>query len=429
MRNFAKHFVAFLGVCLSLAGFLWLMEFLTVDDSSSFRRFTMHDYYEQDHIDTLFLGSSQALFSVDPGIMDEQLGKNTFILGTTSQRLDTSYMLLKDCIERYHPDHVYVYLGYRQGKYTREKYSDLSNIYPATDYMKPTMNRLQYLLNVSGPDHYANTFLRGHRDWQNIFNPAVVSKVLKTKLSGSYREYDYKDARTREVWYAGKGHSAGKVNIEEGAMLSTFAAEVDTSLLTDAWKKNILKIIDFCRGKGIVVTFFAPPLSSCLLTAQGNYDEFIGFVKDFLADEDAEYLDFSLLREEYWPDTTAYYQDDTHLNQTGAEHFSRIFADYINGKVTEEELFCDSVAEKIASAEPAFYGIFSDKDAYRLVANRDEGMLFKVQLEKADGSTEELQDYDENRLISLPEGTEGTLHVMAKYTEQPSYECDVRIKL
>ena len=426
MKNVIRHVIAFLAVLLCTLGFIRLARYMAVNDSHSVRRLTINEYYDQDNIDILFAGSSQVFNSIDTQILDEKLGKNTYALGTSSQRLNLTRFLVKDAIGNNDLEHVYVYLGYKQGRYTRPKYSDLSNIYVATDYIRPSLDKYLFLMEVSEPDQYANNLMPARRGWTNLFDPEKVGKTLREKASEEYRSLDYDMVRTDTEYYAGKGHVAGTKVVEDGTMIASDGAEtLRLNRLTDCWKENVLSIIEICEKEGVALTFFAPPISSCLLAAWENYDEFIDYVNELISGHDVEFVDFSLLREEYWPDTSTLYLDDIHLNEEGSRLFSGILADYLAGDLAAEDIFYSSVEERLAASSPAFYGItirdLEDEEVpskeYRLIANRDTGMEFQVELYPENGQAEELQSFSDNRVLTLPADKKGTLRISMRLTD------------
>ncbi|MCI8417908.1 MAG: hypothetical protein HFI33_10535 [Lachnospiraceae bacterium] len=69
-------------------------------------------------------------------------------------------------------------------------------------------------------------------------------------------------------------------------------------------------------------------------------------VNNILKDTNVEYLDFNICKEKYIPNASELFKDVDHLNYEGAQIFSKVFLDYINGVVSKEELFYASFKEK-----------------------------------------------------------------------------------
>ena len=98
MRESINKIVAIIFVGISFIGIWQLLRYMIVDDTKSYTRLTLHEYYNQENIDVLFIGASLCYRSLDTQILDESLGMNTFNLGTSSQDMDASYYLIKDAI-------------------------------------------------------------------------------------------------------------------------------------------------------------------------------------------------------------------------------------------------------------------------------------------------------------------------------------------
>ena len=419
MRRFLYYAVAFAVICGVFFGFLKAADYAGVNDAESVRRYTFHDYYAQENIDVLFIGSSQAFFSVDCGIMDEKLEKNTFDMGSASQRLNLTSFLLKDAAKRYDLDHVYIYLGYRQAKYTSDKVGSTILSY-ISDGLRSMPDKLRLIIRYTEPDQYMNLLLPVRRNLKALFSPNTVMATLRVKSGDAYRNYDSAAFITGSETYGGKGHVMGNTSVEDGTLVSTFTPyPLKISAITDTWKSALQEIVEFCKAEDIDVTFFAPPLSSCVLLAMKDQDSFIREVRSMLEGTGFEYVDFSLLKEEYWPDTSTIFQDGLHLNQSGAEIFTKVFADYINGEIAEDEIFYGSVEERFKNLDPAFYGASVRETKrkgteYHLIGNPAEKIEYKVDLEPGDGQVIPLQDFDKNDCIYINDGTPGVLRVSAR---------------
>lgn len=53
-----------------------VLSYMLIDDLEDEVRYAMHEMYEQEEIETLFLGSSHVFCGYDPRVLDEILGEN-----------------------------------------------------------------------------------------------------------------------------------------------------------------------------------------------------------------------------------------------------------------------------------------------------------------------------------------------------------------
>ncbi|MCR5119912.1 MAG: hypothetical protein K6B44_09910 [Lachnospiraceae bacterium] len=392
------------------AGIWYGLRVLLTDDTGSYTRVTLHEFYSQDNIDVLFLGASHCYRGIAPEITDEKLGLNTFNMGSSYQRIDTTYLLMKEAVELYDIDHIYVELSYNVAKKHAEFESDLTDTYIVTDYMKPSLRKAAYLLERSGDGDYANSFLVARRNWKKIFEPGYIKELAEKKQSDAYKNYEYPD--NDEERYAGKGYVESDVEIPEGSFKNRPDEQtIKLEEIDPEWDKTVLDMIKFCEKHKVALTFFSTPLTSFRLLCYDNYDDFIDKVNGLIKESGSstvEYLDFSLMKEEYWPDTSTLFKDNRHLNAKGAELFSSIFADYINGRLTYDELFHKDIREKFASMEPGFYGTEyreNADDTYydcRLVINREEETKSFVTFISDEGEEIILKEFSSGTEFRIP---------------------------
>lgn len=137
-----------------------ILTYILIDNSEDEVRYAIEYLYEQENIETLFLGSSHVLFGYDPRILDEKLGENTYLATRPVQKIDGSYYLLKEVLKKNNIKKVYLDMYYRQYRDIPEERSDIQMeyIYCITDNRQNNWNRVEFLLNASGPERYLDGF-------------------------------------------------------------------------------------------------------------------------------------------------------------------------------------------------------------------------------------------------------------------------------
>ena len=134
--------------------------YLLVDDTQSYTRLMMHEFYNQKNIDILFVGSSHCYGALDPEITDELFQANTFNAGSSLQAQDASFALIREAVERYDVKHIYLEMYYLM--LANDNYQDreqLTGTYIISDYMRPSLNKVRFLLEASAPKYYINSFI------------------------------------------------------------------------------------------------------------------------------------------------------------------------------------------------------------------------------------------------------------------------------
>ncbi len=411
MKKISGRIVAVLAVTALILSGIHALNYILVDDSTSFTRLMMHEFYNQDNIDILCLGASHCFRGVIPSVVSEKTGKKVFDASSSLQEPDASYALLKEAIELYDIEEVYMEvsssIACRSIDYSKRK--NLTNVYLVSDYMRPLLNKLQLLLGASASRYYVNSFLPFRRYWNSILDFQYINSILEKKSSDIYRNYEYDYAKNERAWYVGDGYVAYSKVVEDHKFNKAIGYKhdiIDTEKISDDWKNNILSIIDYCNKHNVKITLYDTPISYYQLCVHGNYDTYINFVRDLIKGRDVEYVEFNLLKDEYFPYKQTNYMDGHHLNMYGAQDFSEFFADYLNGNIPDSAYY-ESVSEKLSDLAPDYYGIAFKKNkntnirTIRLISNAADYYEYKVEITKNDGDTHLLQDFDTNDELSF----------------------------
>ncbi len=404
------------GICFVLAfiacglGFHYLL----VDDTRSYTRLMMHEFYAQDNIDILFSGSSHCYGSLDPEITDPVFGANTFNSGSALQAQDASFALIREAVERYHVRQVFMEMYYfmMDNDEYRER-EQLTGTYIISDYMRPSLNKVRFLLEASAPKYYINSFLPSRRNWETLLHPSQIRTILEKKSSEEYRGYLPFDG------YQAKGFVVNDGIIENGLLLDTAGFDqIHTDQASPDWLKTIRGIIDYCEKKGVQLTLFSAPMTLFQTAGVGNYDEYIAFVNSLAAGTGVRYVDFNLCKEAYFDQTPDLFSDAGHMNREGAEKFSRVFAEYFTGQIADEDLFYDSMKEKIAAHGPDILGLsFLDSGdgtrKLKIVSTMEPGTYYSAVLFYPDGRSRQLLRKSADPFFEISEGEHGIIQIEA----------------
>ena len=411
------------------------LRYILNDDTASYTRITFHEMYEQDNIDVLFLGTSHCMHSFDPGLLDEMLGLNTFNGASSSQTLDGSLLILKEADKYNDIKHVYLDLFYNSAYDVHKERAQMTNIYIVSDYLKPSINKVAFLLKASGSEHYANSFIVARRNWKKLFEPTYIYELLSKKMTAGYRNYGYESVKHEKSAYKGKGYIENLPSVKGWNFFDTWGfMPASPDSFSEDYRNDLLSIIRYCREQGIELTLVSAPTSDFCLTAAGDYDEYIKWVRDIADENDIDYYDFNLCREEYFPSTSETFIDPVHLNQKGAGILAGTFAALYDKEVYPDEVFYDSYNEKIKSLPPTVFGVsfmneYTDKNEVRrncrITTNHPENLEYRI-YKSADGSKEELiRDYSPDTLFTLDPSLHGK--IMIEYKERGSSDKTSRI--
>ncbi|NBH28803.1 hypothetical protein D3Z60_24490 [Lachnospiraceae bacterium] len=425
MRESINKIIAIIFVGISFIGIWQLLRYMIVDDTKSYTRLTLHEYYNQENIDVLFIGASLCYRSLDTQILDESLGMNTFNLGTSSQDMDASYYLIKDAIKRYNVRHIYLELSPVIALHTNNsdrELTDMTGTYIVSDYMKPSISKAQYLLEASKPDYYINSFLLARRNWEKLFDFEYVGSLLETKSSTTYKNFEYGYSQNETEYYAGKGYVANTSRILDNSFYDPYGFKsFRIEGISKDWYKYLNKILKLCDKSKVEITLFCAPLSVHMLASYGDeYDKYHDLIEQMAEDKGKKFWDFNLCKETYFPIESNLYKDSTHLNMYGAEYFSKLMSDIIRGKVIYENICYNSVSEKLNNIKPMVCGITYNSEYKKIIATHKDLFEYRIYVIPNEGNAYLIQDFDFNNEFRINFKEHGTISITARFIKVPS---------
>lgn len=432
-----KLWVSIVVFCILFVGCNKFFQYILIDDTASYTRLTFHEMYEQENIDVLFVGSSHCYRSFIPEILDEELGMNTFNCGTSSQYLDGSNMVIREAARNNDIKHIYLEIYFNAAFSVNKERTDLTQTYIISDYLRPSLDKVQYLLNASTKEYYSNSFFRARRNWNRFFDADYIKDLILKKGTDAYKDYEYTYASQETEWYAGKGYVANNQKVDNwNYFLDDAWVDADFAKISGDWLQALEDIIDFCDKKEIALTLVAAPMPNYLLAGIGNYDEYIRRVQDIIAGTDIRFYDFNLCKEEYFPNTSSLFKDKDHLNCYGAETFSRLFANFINGKIPEDELFYSSYEEKLGHLSPTVFGVvYHDEEddkgkitrKCQIVSTRNDSLEYKITLIPQEGEPYLLQGFSDNKSFTVSPEENGVIDITYRLGNLPEETQEVQV--
>lgn len=372
VRSFILRFRRIVLFAMVSAAIASVMNYLYVDDTDEFSRAMLYELYsEQENIDRLYLGSSHVFCGIDPFVLDRVNGENNFNLATGNQQLITSYYLLREVDKKHDIGHVYLdlyYLCITQGMGNFHDYHMIPHSWNVLNQMKPSFNKLSYILNLSEPKYYYLSFLPFARYKEQLFQLDYVQDILEKKAAQTWKEHEYYHIRKMEdqkfvMKNAGKGfvsnfgvpETGGFYDIEQGIPLPE-------NPITEESLEYLEKIVDYCREKEIALTWIVCPVSDFQMMGNGAYDNFGKQINSLAVQYNVPYYDFNLCKKEYLDlSSNQYWADKGHLNSMGAEVFTEFLGRFLQAEEQEERTYAacfhDSYQEKMAAAPEEIFGL------------------------------------------------------------------------
>lgn len=413
--TYGKIIIATFCIGALFVGTWKILRFLVIDDTTSYTRVMMHEFYNQDNIDVLFSGASLCYRAFDINVLDNELGLNTFNAGSSSQDLDATYILIKEAINEYDLKDIYLELSPIMAlniDIEERNSNNLTGTYIISDYLRTSFSKIRFLLTAMQPESYVNGFLVARRNWEKVFDGEYVSDLVKKKQSKEYKTFSYENLNSENEYYVGKGYIACETQIEEHYFYDNYGYEpLDINKINSEWFDYLTKIIVLCKKNDVDITLICSPLSSHLLTSLENYDEYSNMVKQIALEEGVDFYDFNLCKEQFFKNKSEYYMDSAHLNKYGAEAFSKLLADVITGNLNYSEICYNSVGEKLEEIGPAVSGITYDSNDMRVVANQSDCYEFMITQVSKEGEVHVIQNYSSYKSFSVNREEHGTIKI------------------
>ena len=354
------------------------LDYLYVPPDSSWMdhwyRILFNSYYDQEHIDNLFVGTSHVHNGVDPYLLDGINGQNNFNMSSPGLRWCDSYYLLKQACEDHDLKHVYLECYYvnlienpvwedKTGTYEyvdpMDKEDRITGSWQITYNMRPSLNReaIRYYSAKNGKLVESILPFTRYRMYMTDWDRTI--SIMSYKEDRAYlQERDYiipsMTDGDDELAHLGKGclrdgvrtlYDNNKIYEPEAYIASGYGA---------GSIKFLRKSIEYCQAKGVDVTLFVVPEYDLQTISAGDYDAFISDMRSLVGEYGIEYYDFNLIKSEYMDtEYEKYYADLGHLNARGAKAFAPVLWDVLSSSHEENAgKFYDSYADKLAAQEP-----------------------------------------------------------------------------
>lgn len=379
------------------------LDYVLSDDSESYSRITLHELYGQENVDSIFLGPSHVYSGLDPAITDEAWGENTFNSSTPSQRINTSYALLKEAYRTADIDTCYLEISIRGVKRGLRQREMVPEVYNVSDYMKWSWNKVSYLLNAVQPEDYIHAFCRARRNWKSIYSLSTMKETVSKKSQDDYQNYVPVEKKTS--YYAGKGfvYYSKEFNNADTSTRKPYEGPI-----TEEFQCYFQKIVQYCQENEIELVCFSVPFTEYTMESIGNYDEYYLQAKELCEKYGVSYYDFNLANPSILDIQDSDFRDAHHLNGAGAEKFTKVFADFFAGKIEKEELFYGSYAEKREHLPKRFIGVILKRTKskeickIRPITTKEDDYEYEVYYQDENGEYILLQEKSPNLKIELP---------------------------
>lgn len=267
-------------------------------------------------LDTLVIGSSHALRSIKPTVLNEKLNTKAYNLSSPLMSMYGRYVMLEKEINRNPIKTVYLEISYNALTLDRKTLGLEGDLYVLGRFDN-VFERINFFTNAFTPDEY-----------KKVLSDVIVRSKNSFFTHNTIKQYE----------------TFGYLPVpSNNQLLSDETKEKikNTNSLDTKIKEESLnyfdKIIKLCKRNNIRVILVVTPVTEKMILEYNNLDDIFSQYIDLAKEYNCEYYDFNLdkNRVKLYSEETSFY-DDTHMSDSGAEVFSNRLTEIIK-KVDEKK--------------------------------------------------------------------------------------------
>lgn len=275
-------------------------------------------YYYQDYkvrtslsgkLDTLVIGSSHALRSIKPTVLNEKLNTKAYNLSSPLMSMYGRYVMLEKEINRNPIKTVYLEISYNALTLDRKTLGLEGDLYVLGRFDN-VFERINFFTNAFPPDEYRKVLSDIIVRSKNSFS--IHNTIEQYKTFGYLSMPSNNQLLSDEV----------KEKVKNTKVLDTKIKEESLNYFD--------KIIKLCKNNDIRVIFVVTPVTERMILEYSNLDDIFSQYIDLSKEYNCEYYDFNLdkHRKKLYSEESSFY-DNTHMSDSGAEIFSNRLTEII----------------------------------------------------------------------------------------------------
>lgn len=275
-------------------------------------------YYYQDYkvrtslsgkLDTLVIGSSHALRSIKPTVLNEKLNTKAYNLSSPLMSMYGRYVMLEKEINRNPIKTVYLEISYNALTLDRKTLGLEGDLYVLGRFDN-VFERINFFTNAFTPDEYRKVLSDIIVRSKNSFS--IHNTIEQYKTFGYLSMPSNNQLLSDEV----------KEKVKNTKVLDTKIKEESLNYFD--------KIIKLCKENDIRVILVVTPVTERMIFEYSNLDDIFSQYIDLAKEYNCEYYDFNLdkHRKKLYSEESSFY-DNTHMSDSGAEIFSNRLTEII----------------------------------------------------------------------------------------------------
>lgn len=332
MKRNSLQFLISLCVLNVLLNFL----FVPVDGASD----TMwSQYYEEEKLDTIFVGSSISATTFDPQIFNDVLGVKSFNMGTPAQAISQSIDALEVAFEEHEIQTVVMSVGFFSFQVEPIEAAEMSFAMGRANGkggLAGTVESVRYLMSeeVVATKKSINYFF----PWSYNSVTTSINEIYKNVLDKTKVIVGNSD-KENEIYRNGKGYRPYMEEINLDVIwtensLFYYSGNLEAKTITE-----FEELLELCDRNGVdLVVVNTPHPVHDVVTCYTIYEDMEEAIEGICRKHNVEYYNFSLAKPELFDNKPEYFHDCEHLNYQGSQVFSKMFCDFLQKRQCGEDI-------------------------------------------------------------------------------------------
>lgn len=256
---------------------------------------------EDNTLDVMIYGSSRAWKGCDTTVMADEYGLSAYNYGCNWQAINTTALFLQDSLLTQTPKVVCIETGLVDDI---EKNKGMDGQIYYTKAMPNSQAKKDFLRQCFGKDP---------KKWLSYYVPLIVFHNNWNKIT-----YESFHSTGYQYYLDSRGYAAG--SSVKDVKIPDYHTFKQTELSEDSLQA-LDKIVAACKEKGVQIIFYTAPIAE-------EYDH-IDALKAYAEKNGCVYLDIFEYADEIGIRGDTDFQDETHLNTSGAAKLARFLSEYI----------------------------------------------------------------------------------------------------
>lgn len=333
---------------LKIVGFLavlfamnMLLSFLIEPESGASGRMWA-GFYEEEEIDTVFVGSSVCQQTFIPYIFDENMGIKSYNMGTPSQAIPQTLHAIEIAMEEHEIKTVVFGMGFSTLKYSTiseaemtfesariRKKGGVEGFFEGVAYM--------YSEDVRNTEDSINFLFPWLYNYENFSRENIVKNVnakiqrMKENLSTG------KSDETAGLKKGYRNDDSSVFNYDNKWVTNShyiYGEDFETEVL-----REFEQMLSFCQDNNLeLIIINTPHPTFDVVSCYDYYEENQNLIQAYCDKYDVDYYDFSLSKPEIFEIESTYFCDYEHLNKQGAQIFCQKLSEFLNRRAAGENM-------------------------------------------------------------------------------------------